>query len=133
MVFIDTNIFLHAAGAQHPLREPCLKVLRRIAAGSLEATTNSEVIQEVLFVIDRRGRRKDALQLARDVCGMFPNLLPVTRADLLMSCDLLQRYPHITIRDSIHAASMLNNQIKEIVSADPDFDHIPGLRRIEPA
>jgi predicted nucleic acid-binding protein len=42
-VFLDTNIFLYAAGASHPWREACAKVLRRVADGSLDATINSEV------------------------------------------------------------------------------------------
>ena len=52
--FLDTNIFLYAAGGPSPLREVCARVLRRAADGSLEATINAEVIQEVLHVLIRR-------------------------------------------------------------------------------
>ena len=44
-VFLDTNIFLYAAGGPHPERAACERVLRRVADGSLEATINTEVIQ----------------------------------------------------------------------------------------
>ena len=55
-VFLDTNIFLYAAGQAHTQRDACVDVLRRVAAGTLEATANSEVIQEILHVLVRRGR-----------------------------------------------------------------------------
>ncbi len=133
MVFLDTNVFLYAAGAPHPLKEPCANVLRRAAAGSLEATTNAEVIQEILYVIDRRRRRPQACQLARNIAALFPGLLPLTGADMLRSCELLDRYSHLSVRDAIHAATMINNQIERIISVDPDFDQISEIRRIEPS
>ncbi len=51
--FIDTNVFLYAAGSAHPHRERCAKVLRRVADGKLDATINSEVIQETLYTTNR--------------------------------------------------------------------------------
>ena len=130
--FLDTNVFLYAAGAAHPEKEACVGVLRRVADGSLEATTNSEVVQEILYVLVRRGRRADGVVLARRVASLFPNLLPVTRDDALGACDLLERYPELSVRDAVHAASMLRNGVKRIVSVDSDFDQIREIRRIEP-
>jgi predicted nucleic acid-binding protein len=62
--FIDTNVFLYAAGGVHPQRARCVQVLQSIADGKLNATINSEVIQEILYVLSRRGRLDDALTLA---------------------------------------------------------------------
>ncbi len=42
--FLDTNVFLYAAGADHPLRDPCQRILHRVAAGELAATTSSKVV-----------------------------------------------------------------------------------------
>jgi len=38
----------------------------------------------------------------------------------------------ITSRDAIHAATMMNNGIKEIISTDPHFDLIHEIKRIDP-
>ena len=76
--FLDTNVFLYAAGAAHPERDACVRVLRSVADGSLDATVNSEVVQEILYVLSRRGRRRDAIALAGHVAALFPDLLPVT-------------------------------------------------------
>ena len=131
-VFLDTNVFLYAAGASHPLREACAKVLRRVAEGSLDATINSEVIQEILYVLIRRGRRVDALKLANDLALVFPDLLAVTRDDLLRACELLQQYPRLSVRDAVHVGTMLRNGLRTVVSVDSDFDQVSEIRRIEP-
>jgi hypothetical protein len=131
-VFLDTNIFLYAAGPSHPLREVCAKVLVRVADGALDATINSEVVQEILYVLTRRGRRQDALTLASHLISLFPGLLPVTREDVTEACNLLLQYPRLSVRDAIHTATMLRNEVKTIISVDPDFDQVSQVRRLAP-
>lgn len=131
-VFLDTNIFLYAAGASHPLREACAKVLRRVADGSLDATINSEVVQEILYVLTRRGRRDDALKLAGHMAALFPDLLAVTRDDVLEACKLLRQYPELSVRDPIHVGTMLRNGLKTVITVDSDFDQVSEIRRLAP-
>jgi hypothetical protein len=130
--FLDTNVFLYAAGGPHPLRDPCARVLRRVADGTLEATVNSEVVQEILYVLTRRGRREEAIALARHLVSLFPDLLPVTRDDVLVACDLLRQYPHFSVRDALHTATMVRNGLETIVSVDADFDQVSQIRRLAP-
>ena len=131
-VFLDTNIFLYAAGASHPLRAACAKVLRRVAEGSLDATINSEVVQEILYVLTRRGRRDDALKLAGHLTLLFPDLLAVTRDDVAGACELLRQYPRLSVRDAVHVGTMLRNGLKTVVSVDSDFDQVSEIRRVAP-
>ncbi len=131
-VFLDTNIFLYAAGQAHPQREACVKVLRRVAEGTLEATANSEVIQEILYVLVRRGRVETGVTLARHVAALFPDLLPVTGEDMRRACDLVERYPTLSVRDAVHAATMLGNGLQQVISVDEDFDQIQEIRRVAP-
>ena len=70
--FLDTNVFLYAAGSSHRLREPCQEILRRVADGNLFAITSTEVVQELLYVLDRRGRGADGIRLSRRVLLLFP-------------------------------------------------------------
>ena len=132
-VFLDTNLFLYAAGAQHPLRSPCQAVLKQLGRGALAGATSTEVVQELMYVLCRRGRQNDALRLARNVLALFPNLLPVTRADMALACNILEQAPGIPARDAVHAATMRNNGLEVIISADRHFDAIGGIRRIDPA
>jgi predicted nucleic acid-binding protein len=131
-VFLDTNIFLYAAGRPHPEREACAQTLRRVGDGSLQATVNTEVVQEILYVLTRRGRRTQALALARHVAALFPDLLPVAGEDVVEAFHLLERHPGLSVRDAVHTATMLRNGIRIVISVDPDFDQIPAIRRIPP-
>jgi predicted nucleic acid-binding protein len=131
-IFLDANVFIYAAGASHPLKSPCADLLRRIAAGSVSAATNAEVVQEILHVYSRRGARKDAVRLALETADLFPGLLPVTREDVCIACRLVEKYRALSSRDAVHVATMLANDITIIASADPDFDHVQEIVRIPP-
>lgn len=131
-VFLDTNIFLYAAGRPHPERAACAEILRRVAAGALDATISTEIVQEVLYVLSRRGRRKEALVLARHLTALFPDLLPVTIHEMAESMRLLERHPTLPVRDAVHVATMLRNGLRTVISVDADFDQIPDIRRLPP-
>lgn len=133
MIFLDTNVFLYAAGGPHRYRDPCQSVLLRLRENSLIATTNTEVIQELLYVLRRKNREKQALELARDVIALLPDLLPVTRVDAALACDLLEQHPDLPTRDAVHVATMRSNGLDTLISADQHFDAVTGVRRIDPA
>lgn len=57
-------------------------------------------------------------------------MLAVTRFDMEVACNLLESYPHLKTRDAIHAATMLNNGIHSIVTADSHFKDLQDLRWI---
>ena len=69
-IFLDSNVFLYAAGREHSLRDACRKVLDRVAEGDLVAVTSSEVLQEILHVLTRRGLRREAIELTRSVLDL---------------------------------------------------------------
>ena len=131
-VFLDANVFLYAAGRDHPLKGACAGVLRRLAAGELAATTSTEVVQELLYVLTRRGQREAALALARHVLVLVPDLLPVSRAVMEATCELLADHPNLPVRDVVHVATMREHGLDEIVSADRDFDAFEGVTRLDP-
>ena len=133
LVFLDTNIFLYAAGREHPLKVPSANILTRVGDGDLNATTNSEVVQEILYVLARRDLRVEGLHLAGEVADLFPDLLPVTGADMQKACRILEQHPNLPVRDAVHCAVMSANGIHRIVTADTHFDDIDGIQRIDPA
>ncbi len=132
-VFLDANVFLYAAGADHPEKAACVALLRRVADGAVAAATSVEVVQELIYVLSRRGRPADALKLATRTIALFPALLPVTRDDMTDACALVEQHPDLPPRDAVHAATMRNNGLHAIVTADPHFDAIPGVRRLGPS
>jgi len=91
------------------------------------------VVQEILYVLTRRGRRDDGLKLAGYLTSLFPDLLAVTRDDVVEACELLRQYPGLGVRDAVHVGTMLRNGLKTLVSVDPDFDQVSEIQRVAPS
>jgi len=131
--FLDTNLVMYALGGPHPLRDPSKSIFEKIKNGDLRVVSSTEVLQEILyryFSIRKQTLGELAYTAIIDLCEV---ILPVTLQETDRALELLKQYPPITSRDAIHAATMLNNGIKDILSTDPHFDLIPGIQRIDPA
>jgi uncharacterized protein len=128
-VFVDSNIPMYVAGRDHPLRDPARRFLARVRAGEVEACTSTEVLQEILY----RYAALRRLDLAREVYDLFvslcPVVLPVTLADTDRAKQLLDG--RVGVRDAVHAAVMLNNDVERIATFDQGFDDIDGIARVD--
>jgi len=132
-VFIDTAILMYAAGAQHPLRAPCRRIVSAVGSRSLDAVTSTEVIQEIVHRYTAIGRRSEGAELASRSLDLFAPVLPITHALMRRVPDLVVRYPNLAARDVVHLATCLHEGIGEIISADRAFDAVTEIRRIDPA
>ena len=129
-VFIDSNIPMYVAGREHPLREPSRRFLARVQAGELEGCTSTEVLQEVLYRYVGLRRPDLAVEVYDLFVGLCSTVFPVTLADTDRARDLVRAGTPASMRDLVHAAVMLNNDVKKIASFDGGFDHIKGLERL---
>ncbi len=123
---------MYAAGAAHPLRGPCLRILELVEADRLEAVTSTEVVQEIFHRFTRTPRASDGVELAEATLDLFSPVLSVTHDVVRRMPDLVRRYPSHTARDLMHVATCLEFETAAIVSPDTDFDSIQELRRIDP-
>jgi hypothetical protein len=130
-VFVDSNIPMYVAGRDHPLREPARRLLDRVRSGEIHGCTSTEVLQEILY----RYLALKRVDLARDVYDLFVQLcavvFPVTLADTDRAKQLLISRRGIGARDAVHAAVMLNNDVRVIATFDSGFDRIKEIRRLE--
>jgi predicted nucleic acid-binding protein len=130
MVFIDSNIPMYVAGGSHPNREPSRRLLERVRAGTVDACTSTEVLQEILYRYAALAR----LDLAREVYDLFVEICPVVLgvdlADTDRARDLVCGTKGLSARDAVHAAVMLNHDIELIATFDVAFDQVPGIRRL---
>ena len=55
--FVDTAVLMYAVGADHPLREPCRRVLAGVESGEIDAEISVEVVQELVHRYLAIGRR----------------------------------------------------------------------------
>ena len=131
-VFIDTAVPMYAAGGNHPLRQPCARILQLVRNGDLDAVTSAEVVQEIShrFISIRQPRL--ATRLMADVLDLFAPVIPVTHALMRRLPALVEQYPSLASRDLVHVATCLHEGIVEIVTPDRAFDQVRELRRIDP-
>ena len=84
-----------------------------------------------LAVKEGRSSRPD---LAVEVYDLFvslcPVVFPVALADTDRARDLLRQGLAASVRDLIHAAVMLNNDVLRVATFDSGFDAIPGIERV---
>jgi len=132
-MFIDTAVFMYAAGTDHPLRRPCAAVIERIIAGEIEARTSVEVVQEILHRFIAIGRPELGRLISRQVLDGFSPVLPFTHEVAATLPELSERYPRLAARDLVHVATCIREGIAEIVSSDRGFDQVAEVRRVEPA
>jgi predicted nucleic acid-binding protein len=130
--FIDTAVLMYAAGAEHPLRAPCRRVMLAIGSGTLAAVTSVEVVQELLHRFIAIRRVEIGRQLASDAMDTFAPVLPISHALMRRVPDLAARYPTLAARDLVHVATCVHEGITEIVSPDRAFDQVAEVRRLDP-
>ncbi len=131
-VFIDTNIFMYAAGAAHPHKQPSLQFLSKMSQSKTTVVTNTEVLQEILYRYRKINKQPMGFQIFEKILTIIPIILPITKTDMILGQKLLLKYEKIEPRDAIHAAVMLNRQIKTVCSYDKHFDQIKEVKRITP-
>jgi predicted nucleic acid-binding protein len=130
--FIDANLIMYSLGGSHPLKAPCQNILQKIRSEEILAVTNTEVLQEILHRYFSIGKSEMAEIAYTSMSRICHSVYPVTVAETDRALSLMKKNPTITSRDAIHAATMINRGIKQIISTDSHFDLIPEIKRIEP-
>jgi len=132
VIVLDTTVLVYAKGADHPLRDPCRRLIGAIAAGRVEATTTPEVIQEFMHVRARRHGRAGAATLARDYAELLSPLLVVDRPQLDRGLLLFEAVTDLGAFDAVLAAAALAAAATHLVSADRAFGDVDGLDHVQP-
>ena len=133
MIFLDANVWMYAAGGTHPNKQACVQLLEAIARGEVDATTSTEVLQEILHRYRALGRWHDGRRLYGLARTIVPNVVPITVRTTDRARELLDDHDGLMARDALHAATCERIGASHLCSYDADFDGVPGLRRIEPA
>lgn len=132
MIVVDTTVLVYAKGAEHPLRDPCRRLIAAVESGDLAATTTVEVIQEFAHVRARRRDRTDAADLARAYADLFAPLLLVEETDLYEGLHLFEHHPTLGPFDAVLAAAARSVGATALVSADAAFGAVPRLAHVVP-
>lgn len=129
-VFLDSNVPMYAAGAEHRNKEPSLRFLRRAQDKSVSLVTSTEVLQEILHRYHRLGRPDVAAEVYHLVIDLCVAVLPVTLAETDLAVDLLNRHGG-SVRDALHVAVMRHHDVTQVATFDAGFDAFAGVTRVE--
>jgi len=134
MTFLDTNVFIYAAGRESEFKAPCTQILADVVRGDLPAAIDSEVCQEIMYVYHRRQRPDLAAEVAGRVLRLPLTVLPVGKVETELAVAICREKQAAGLRprDAIHAAVMRQNTIRPVISTDPHFDLLDGIERIDP-
>jgi predicted nucleic acid-binding protein len=130
-VYLDTNVFLYAVGAESRYKDPCREILRAVAAARLGGETSALTIQEIVHQRWRRGD-VEATRRGRDVMSICSVVHPIDGSLSSAALRLVDEHPGLGTGDAFHAATALTHGMKALISADSDFDDLPGFDRVDP-
>lgn len=133
MILVDANVFMYAAGTDHPLKEQSCRLLEAVASNSIQAGVDAEVLQEILHRYRALNRWEEGRKLYDLVRVVVPVVVSVSVEVLDQARALLDAVDTLSARDALHAAACFVVGADGFCTFDRDFDRIPGLRRIEPA
>lgn len=130
MIFVDSNIPMYLVGGAHPNKLGSQALLEDAVVAGRRLVTDADVLQEICHRFAAIGRR-EAIQPAYDaILGLVDEVLPVDREIAESAKDLLLRYPSLSARDAVHAATMRRAEIRNIMTYDRGFDALPWVERI---
>ncbi len=130
-VFVDSNIPMYVAGADHPNRGPSTRFLEGAGDVGYELSTSAEVLQEILYRYTVLGRADLADRVYDLFVALVPRVFGVTLADTDLAKRILLSTPGLSARDAVHAGVMLNRDVTRIATFDRGFDRVDGVARVE--
>ena len=133
-LFLDVNVPMYTAGQKHPYRDSCRWVMTEITEGRIQAASDTEIIQEILYRYGALGRPQVGVTMANHLLTIVPTVHPVVLEDVRLAVELFARYASqgVQARDVIRVAVMQNNGLSQIISTDTHFDQIRGIHRLDP-
>ena len=131
---IDSNILVYALNKDLPEHLPCKELLINIVKGKELVSIPSIVFMECFHALVKAFKYKEVevkKRLASIIDSKNLNVLDISTSSILFAFEIAEKY-RTGGRDSLIAASLLENKIQEIYSHDSDFDKILLLKRIDP-
>ncbi|MFX1305153.1 MAG: type II toxin-antitoxin system VapC family toxin [Promethearchaeota archaeon] len=131
---IDSNILVYALNKDLPEHLPCKNLLINIVKGNELVSIPSLVFMECFHALVKAFKYKEVevkKRLIAIIDSKNINVLDISTSSILFAFEIAEKYG-TGGRDSLIAASLLENKIQDIYSHDSDFDKIKLIKRIDP-
>lgn len=129
--YIDSNVFFYAKIIDRVYGRACSEILSKIASGGMEASISALIPIEVANALRKFGLGAEVTAEIRAICSLDVEILQVDSADTREAAEMYNEVK-ISPYDCLHAALVRRSGLREIVSADKDFDKFKWLKRIDP-
>jgi len=113
--------------------DECESFLESVRRGSVEAATTDFIIDSILLVMEREGKKPQDLSLFLSSILGYKSLSLhfLSLYDRIEATRHMERFG-LRFDDSTTYQAMKNLQVDQIVSFDTDFDRISRIKRIQP-
>ena len=131
---IDSNILVYALNKDLPEHLSCKDLLIDIVNGNQLVSIPSIVFMESFHALVKAFNYEEnevKKRLIAIIDSKNINVLDISVSSILLAFEIAEEYK-TGGRDSLIAASLLENNIQEIFSHDSDFDKIKLIKRIDP-
>ena len=131
---IASNILVYALNKDLPEHLPCKQLLINIINGIELVSLPSVVFMESFHALVKSYKYKE-VEVKKRLVALIDskniNVLVISTSSVLLAFEIAEKFK-TGGRDSLIAASLLENNIQEIYSHDSDFDKILLMKRIDP-
>jgi predicted nucleic acid-binding protein len=129
--YADANLFIYAAIDKGPIGQEARRILREVKKGKYKIYTATLTVDEFLWRVKKEAGRELAGKSADIFFTMLGLGLIDVSAKIVSDAVGLYKSEKLDPRDAIHLACMNYKNLKKIISSDPDFDKIRGIKRID--
>lgn len=139
MMYLDTNVILYAIERHSTYGNACKRIMYAIEQGQLKVGASVFVLLEVMGGLQKFNRSPRSARQQTPLFSIQENLdallsLPIVWFEMsIATVDRVCTHMNtIHTADALHIATAELHDIREILSADKDFDRVSSLRRIDP-
>lgn len=129
--YVDSNIFFYAKIMDRVFGESCAKVLRSIISGETKASLSTLIPLEVANALTKYGLTEEVASEIQAIFSMGVEVHPIDAPDVREVAQVFKD-SRVSPYDCAHAVIMKKHGIRDIISADADFDKFQWVRRVDP-
>ncbi len=129
-VYLDANLFIYSILDDEEIGDKARKVIENIKSNMFKGFTSILTLDEIMWAVQKILGKEKAVEVTNDFISM-QNLefLPVNVQTIKKAFESYKE--GLNPRDAIHCSSMQLKDINIIISSDPDFDRIKGIKRVD--